>query len=106
LKVAKKHYVDWGIYEGRNRNCAQRITDQQAKCYLDKNEDDLKKAISKKGKLTWLDAKEHYYKSGWKEGRDYTCTGSWNGVAMEQPKQCAEDGQDCSCDGTIFFTKL
>lgn len=28
LKIAKRHYMDWGIYEGRNRNCAQRITDQ------------------------------------------------------------------------------
>lgn len=30
LKIAKKHYVEWGIYEGRNRHCAERITDQQA----------------------------------------------------------------------------
>ena len=28
LKIAKKHYMEWGIYEGRNRNCPSRITDQ------------------------------------------------------------------------------
>ena len=106
MKIAKKHYVEWGIYEGRNRHCAQRITDQQAQCYLDKNLEDIKKDIKKKDKITWIEAKEHWYKSGWKEGRDYTCTGSWNGVKMEQPKQCAIDGQDCACEGTIYFTKL
>lgn len=105
MKIAKKHYVEWGIYEGRNRNCAQRITDQQAQCYLDKNEDDLKKVINKK-KISWLDAKKHWETTGYKEGRDFTCTGTWNGVAMEQPKQCAEDGQTCFCDGTIYFAKL
>lgn len=104
LKIAKRHYVDWGIYEGRNRHCAQRITDQQAQCYLDKN-DDLRKKFgdTEKG---WIAAKEHWYTTGWKEGRDHKCTGTFNGVSVEQPYLCAQEGQDCKCEGgTIFFTK-
>jgi hypothetical protein len=39
LDEAKKHYLDWGIYEGRHKYCAPRITDQQAQCYLERYED-------------------------------------------------------------------
>mgnify|MGYP006103318593 CR=1 FL=1 len=69
--AAKKHYDDWGIYEGRQKYCAPRITDQQAQCYLDKYED-LQAAFGTSD-VSWIKAKDHFYKNGFAEGRLYQC---------------------------------
>lgn len=93
LDAAKQHYQDWGIYEGRQKFCAPRITDQEAQCYLDRYPD-LQNAF---GADSWVLAKKHWFEFGFGEGRSTKCErGSVN--------KCAEAGAKCSCNGTVFFT--
>ena len=71
IAAAKKHYDDWGVYEGRQKFCAPRITDQQAQCYLDKYEDLQTKFGTEDD--AWIQAKEHFYTTGFAEGRLFNC---------------------------------
>ena len=84
IQYAKDHYDYWGFYEQRNRHCADRLTDIQAKCYLNAHED-LVVAFGK----NWKKAREHYYEYGAKEGRHYKCNNTL--MAKECPKGGCDD---------------
>lgn len=61
----------------------------------------------KLGDDNWIEAKEHWYTKGWKEGREYKCTATYNGKSVAQPYLCATEGGDCECsEGTVYFTKF
>jgi len=39
LARAKRHYKEFGQLEGRQKFCGQKITEQQARCYLERYPD-------------------------------------------------------------------
>lgn len=95
LDTAKQHFYEWGIYEGRNRHCAPRLSDQQAKCYLDRYPD-LQQAFGD----SWIKVREHWYEYGFKEGRVAACE------EAATPVKCADEGGVCNCpSGLVFFGK-
>jgi hypothetical protein len=94
LVAVAKHYQDFGIFEGRNKFCAPRITDQEAQCYLNRYPD-LQTTF---GKDSWVQAKKHWGEFGFNEGRSTKCE---KGPIVK----CAEEGGKCQCSGMIFYTR-
>lgn len=94
LAIARKHYFSWGFFEHRNRYCANRITDIQAKCYLNRYPD-LQNAFGKDIRQ----ARKHYYTYGYKEKRSYHCEG------QKHPSPCGVTGEKCRCNGVIHYAR-
>lgn len=46
---------------------------------------------------SWIQAKEHFYSKGFSEGRMTKCE-------KGPISKCAEEGEQCQCDGMVFFT--
>lgn len=96
LKGINEHWKSEGQAQNRNHLIADRITKQQAYCYL-KKYPDLVKAYGLTS-TSWIKAQEHYYSHGYKEKRDYKCD--------HDPFKCADEGQECSCtNGFLHYGK-
>lgn len=72
---AKMHWLDFGKEEGRNPWCAQKITEQQARCYYE-NYADLQKEFGPEFLKVKDDVISHWYKTGYAEGRTFACSSS------------------------------
>jgi hypothetical protein len=95
----KSHYATTGIQQGRLGTCARRLTDIEAKRYLDNNPD-LQRQYGRSGPGALNAGREHWQNIGYKN------------TAMAQsvidkdnlPFRCAKSGTDsCMCPGTLWF---
>jgi hypothetical protein len=95
----KSHYATVGIQQGRLGTCARRLTDIEAKRYLDNNPD-LQRQYGRSGPGALNAGREHWQNIGYKN------------TAMAQsvidkdnlPFRCAKSGTDsCMCPGTLWF---
>lgn len=104
IEFARKHYDAWGFFEGRHRYCADKITDIQAKCYL-QNYADLQKKYGE----NWELARQHWYHIGYKQQRDYHCQLYANQQSdLFLPKRIKTQGEvgKFRCNGDIHYTRI
>ena len=103
IEFAKKHYLYWGVFEKRHRYCADRITDEQAMCYL-KRYDDLVDVYGR----NWKAARKHYYTIGHKENRSYICTETADPDAKNgpQPITIGKSNDSFVCEGDVHYARM
>lgn len=107
LARAKMHWLDFGKAEGRNPWCAPKITEQQARCYLE-NYPDLQQAFGTDFEKAKDQVFNHWNVHGDSEGRTYACPRGSTYADPEdyQAYKCGNQGELCQCTGQIYYTKL
>lgn len=89
-----RHWNEIGKQQGRVSTCAPRITQLQAQCYLNRYED-LQTQFGQT-KNSWKRAMQHWIDFGFKEKRNANCEG-------KNISKCADHGQDCVCNGRVYY---
>ena len=103
VDFARRHYEAFGHFEDRNRYCAERITDIQAKCYLE-NYEDLQQKFGK----NWEAARQHYYTIGYRQKRSFDCQpyeGQPPDVYKPKMVRIQNDTAPFTCNGDIHYTR-
>jgi hypothetical protein len=100
LARAKMHWLDFGKAEGRNPWCAPKITEQQARCYLE-NYPDLQQAMGTDFDKAKDQVLNHWNVHGFSEGRTYACPRGSTYADPEdyQAYKCGNQGELCQCTG-------
>ena len=94
--------MEWGLYEGRNRHRTYRITRTQAKCYLKRYPD-----LVRRYKTKWWDARNHWYKKGWRMKRNPKCSNNKVQKNLaEGPRHVAHHYAKFRCVGDTWITRL
>lgn len=94
--------MEWGLYEGRNRHRTHRITNIQAKCYLNRYTD-----LRHRYRKNWAAARNHWYRRGWKMKRNYKCDNNNVQKNLEYgPRHVAHHHKKFRCVGDAWITRL
>lgn len=94
--------MEWGLYEGRNRWRTHRITNIQAKCYLNRYPD-----LVKRYRKNWSAARNHWYRRGWRMKRNPKCENNKVQQNLEAgPVHVAHHYAKFRCVGDAWIARL